>query len=76
MITNTQGFWQKDIFLDNENIIFVEDFDSKSWAKKINGIFYDDVRIRKISLNARETVLSNYKLEVLYEFLNKVTSEE
>jgi len=51
-----------------------EDFDSRSWAQKINGIFYDDIRIRKISKNAKETVLSNYKLEVLYEFLNKITT--
>ena len=76
MITSTQGFWQKDIFLDNQNIIFVNDFEARSWAKKINEIFYDDIRIRKISENAKETVLSNYKLEVLYEFLNKVTNED
>ncbi len=71
MITGTKGFWQKDIFLDNENIIFVNDFDYKNWVKKINEIFNDDSKIKKISKNAKNTVLQNYKLEVLYKFLNQ-----
>ena len=75
MITDTQGFWQKDIFLDNENIIYINDFDYKTWVLKINEIFNDDSKIKKISKNAKNTIFENYKLEVLYDFLNQLTEE-
>ena len=75
MITKTQGFWQEDIFLDNENIIYINDFDYKTWAQKINEIFNDDFKIKKISKNAKNTIFENYKLEVLYDFLNQLTKE-
>tara|TARA_A100000164_G_scaffold379847_1_gene425391 strand:+ start:265 stop:1383 length:1119 start_codon:yes stop_codon:yes gene_type:complete len=75
MITKTQGFWQKDIFSDNENIIFINDFEHKTWALKINEIFNDDSKIKKISKNAKNTIFENYKLELLYEFLNQLTKK-
>ncbi len=74
MITETKGFWQKDIFLDEENIFFVNDFDYKNWVNKINKVFNDDLQIKKISKNAKSTVLENYKLEVLYKFINQICS--
>ena len=75
MITKTQGFWQKDIFLDNENIIYINDFDYKTWELEINKIFNDDSKVKKISNNAKNTISENYKLEVLYDFLNQLTKE-
>lgn len=71
MITETEGFWQKDVFLNDENIIFVNDFDYQNWVNKINKIFNDDSKIKNISKNAKNTVLKNYKLEVLYNFINQ-----
>ena len=38
----------------------------------INTIFNDDSTIRKISENAKKTVLENYKLKKLYDFLNQI----
>jgi len=73
MITKTKGFWQKNLFTNNENIIFVDDFQYKTWIQKINEIFYDDLKIQKISKNAKETILNNYKLEKFYDFLNQLT---
>ena len=70
MITETKGFWQKEVFLDNENIIFVNSFNYESWVDNINKIFNDNPKIKKISKNAKNTVLKNYKLEVLYKFIN------
>ena len=70
MITETKGFWQKEVFLDNENIIFVNGFNYESWVDNINKIFNDDSKIKKISTSAKNTVLKNYKLEVLYKFIN------
>ena len=75
MITKTKGFWQKNLFLNNENIIFVDDFYYKTWIQKINEIFYDDLKIKKISKNAKETILNNYKLEKFYDFLNQLTKK-
>jgi len=73
MITRTKGFWQKSLFFNNENIIFVDDFHHKTWIQKINEIFYDDSKIKKISKNAKETIMKNYKLEKFYDFLSQLT---
>jgi glycosyltransferase involved in cell wall biosynthesis len=72
MITQTSGFWEKEIFINNENIFFIDGFEYKSWVNKINTIFNDDSTIRKISDNAKKTVLENYKLKKLYDFLNQI----
>jgi glycosyltransferase involved in cell wall biosynthesis len=73
IITKTSGFWQKEIFVDNENILFINGFNYKSWVNKINEIYNDNSTIRKISENARSTVLDNYKLNKLYDFLDQIT---
>ena len=73
MITRTKGFWQKNLFFNDENIIFVNDFHHKTWIKKINEIFYDDSKLKKISKNAKETIIENYKLEKFYDFLSQLT---
>ena len=52
---------------------FVDDFEYKSWVNKINKIFNDNNTIRKISENAKNTVVSNYKLKKLYDYLNQIT---
>ena len=58
-----------------KNIFFVNDFDYKNWVNKINKVFNDDLQIKKkISKNAKSTVLENYKLEVLYKFINQICS--
>jgi len=73
MITKTSGFWEKEIFVNNENIFFVDDFEYKSWVNKINKTFNDNSTIRKISENAKDTVIENYKLKKLYDYLNQIT---
>ena len=72
MITETSGFWEKEIFVNNENILFIDGFDYKSWVSKINTIFNNDSTIRKISENAKKTILKNYKLKKLYDFLDQI----
>ena len=62
----------EEIFINNENIFFIDGFEYKSWVNKINTIFNDDSTIRKISENAKKTVLENYKLKKLYDFLNQI----
>ena len=73
MITETSGFWEKELFVNNENILFIDGFEYKSWVNKINTIFNDNSTIRKISENAQKTILENYKLKKLYDFLNQIT---
>ena len=41
--------------------------------KKLMKLFYDDSKLKKISKNAKETILNNYKLEKFYDFLNQLT---
>ena len=73
MITKTSGFWEKEIFVNNENILFVDDFEYKSWVDRIYKSFNDNSTIRKISKNAKNTVHNNYNLKKLYDYLNEIT---
>lgn len=75
MITKTKGFWHKDLFFNDENIIFVESFDLEIWINKIKEYFYDESKALQISNSGKSTVLANYKLEHLYESLNKIISD-
>ena len=68
MITKTQGFWQKDVFLDNENIIYINDFDYKTWELEINKIFNDDSKIKKYQIMQKTPYLKiiNWKYFMIF----------
>ena len=59
----------------DKKIILIPDVKIKiDHVNKINKVFNDDLQIKKISKNAKNTVLENYKLEVLYKFINQICS--
>ena len=39
IITETIGFWDKDVFIDNVNIFFVSENKLDIWTKKVNQMF-------------------------------------
>ena len=75
LISNFDGFWDPSRFSNNENIFFIDSFDIDTWIKKIEEIFYDQVRLKKISKNGKNLVKKYYNLEKFTEKLNKLIKE-
>jgi len=70
LISKFDGFWEKDIFLDNKNIFFVENFIYDDWAKLIRELYQDTDLIKKVSLNGTYLIKEKYNLD---NFVNKLT---
>jgi glycosyltransferase involved in cell wall biosynthesis len=64
MITKTKGFWDKEIFHDKKNIIFVESNELKMWKASIEELIKDE--------KLKETV-SNNAFKIVNDSLNMVT---
>ena len=75
LISNFDGFWDPSRFSNNENIFFIDSFDIDTWIKKIEEIFYDQIRLKKISKNGKNLVMKYYNLEKFTEKLNKLIKE-
>ena len=75
LISNFDGFWDPSRFSNNENIFFIDSFDIDTWIKKIEEIFYDQIRLKKISKNGKSLVMKYYNLEKFTEKLNKLIKE-
>jgi len=63
MITNTKGFWNRDLFKNEKNIIFVKNNTVKSWASQLIKFYDDEVALNEIAEQAYNTVQKNYKKE-------------
>ena len=66
VISQTKGFWDLQKFNDNENIFFLEINNLESWVSKIKQVYFDTNLLKKVSKNAKDTILKNYKLENTY----------
>ncbi len=66
VISRTKGFWDLQKFIDEENIFFVEINNIESWVSRIKEIYFDTELLKKVSKNAKDTILKNYKLENTY----------
>ena len=72
MITDTDGFWDKDKFSNNDNILFVEKNILSIWIKSINKIMNDIQLQNDISSEGLNTVKENYESSIFSEKLFKV----
>ena len=63
MITNTKGFWNRDLFKNEKNIIFVKNNTVKSWASQLIKFYDDEVVLNEIAEQAYNTVEKNYRKE-------------
>ncbi len=72
MITETMGFWDKDMFIDNENIFFIEENDTKKWINKINQIKENKQLTKKVIKNSKDLVKKNYNTEFFYNMLKEI----
>ena len=63
MITNTKGFWNRDLFENEKNIIFVKNNKVKSWASQLMKFYDDEDVLNEIAEQAYNTVEKNYRKE-------------
>lgn len=75
MITDTIGFWEKEAFSQNENIIFIKSFEKNDWIKKITEQLDNLESLEKISKNASTNVQEKYNLQNFYATLNEIVNK-
>ena len=74
LITKTSGFWEKDNYKNNENIVFIDGNNLNTWVKEIEDIYNNVERLKKISIFGKQTIVKNYKIETFTKKLLKVVS--
>lgn len=72
LITDTDGFWDKDSFKDGENIIFMENNSVENWVLKIKELLEDKKSLNEISLNGKNTINTKFKLIEFNKKLEKI----
>ena len=70
VISDTNGFWDRDEFFDNYNILFVNQNNIQGWANKINDLINNNNLLSTVSVNAQKTVIEKFNLKVFYNKLN------
>lgn len=76
IISNTNGFWDKDSFINNENIVFENSNTPISWKKSIESLYNDVSKLNNISKNSINLVHEKYNLEIFNKFLlNEINND-
>ena len=75
MITNTSGFWDKDIFLDNKNIFFIEKNNIEIWKKRIDKVIEDKDLLKEVTRNSKNLVNERYNTNLFYQTLEKIIDD-
>lgn len=75
LISKFNGFWDPSLFINNENIFFIDDFDIENWKNKIEEIYLDKTKLKYVSQNGRDLVSRNYNLNSFTEKLFKIIDE-
>lgn len=76
LITNTDGFWDKDKFIDDENIIFINEIGSEEWELVIRSLLKDKKNLDRISKNGKELINSEFNLTKFNQKLEKIIGSE
>jgi glycosyltransferase involved in cell wall biosynthesis len=66
MITKTNGFWDKDNFIDNENIYFIDDNNLDKWRESIINKLQNKSSIKEVGINGRDLISEKYGLELFF----------
>ena len=63
IISKTEGFWDKENFFDNENILFIQNNNLQEWIVKIENLYNNEKLIKQVSESSIATIKKNFKLE-------------
>ena len=72
LISKFKGFWNYELFKDKSNIFFCDSDSIQYWCKLINEIYEDDVLLKKISINALETIKQHYDKDIFDQEFRKL----
>ena len=72
IITRTEGFWDKENFIDNMNILFVEKNNIEEWTKKINNLSTNKELFNKLSESSQNLVENYYSLKTFNTRIEKL----
>ena len=72
LITETIGFWDKDVFKDGENIFFIEKNDINKWSNKIKEIIQNKKITNQVIDNSFKLVKNNYNTDFFYKELKEI----
>lgn len=72
LITETIGFWDKDVFKDGENIFFIEKNDINKWSNKIKEIIQNKKITNHVIDNSFNLVKNNYNTDFFYKELKEI----
>ena len=64
MISKTDGFWEEKEFINNREILFVDNNQTTHWVQNIKTIYDDEELLKKIEKNGLELVRNNYNLDI------------
>ena len=76
MITDTVGFWDKEIFSNNENIYFIKKNTLNTWVKNIKLVLADNNELNRVSKKSKKIVEEKYNSKFLYSSLKKIVLNE
>lgn len=72
LITETIGFWDKDVFKDGENIFFIEKNDINKWSNKIKEIIQNKKITNQVIDNSFNLIKNNYNTDFFYKELKEI----
>ena len=72
LITKTDGFWEPELYKNNENIIFVEKNDINLWKENILSLLENNDLNVKVSKNAKDLVSKNNNLNIFNRKLKEI----
>jgi len=72
MITDTVGFWDKEVFTDKNNIYFIKKNTLNLWVESIRSAISDKDELKKVSVNGNKAVKEIYNSENFYKSLKNI----
>jgi glycosyltransferase involved in cell wall biosynthesis len=64
IISNIDGFWDKQSFINNEHIIFVDENTLDNWEKAIIDLFSNEKKLNYLAKNGSTLIQENYNLNL------------
>ena len=72
LISETEGFWDKEQFKDNKDIFFVKDNSIDGWVKRIKEVYEDEDLLEKVSNNSRDIVKNILNLNEFHRTVKNI----
>lgn len=68
LISNTKGFWDKDLFRDNKEIFFCKEDNVNEWMLKINTILENQEILDNVAKNGQELIQKKFDIPIFNDF--------